>query len=184
MENENSQIDSSILSSKMSRIHSRRTSHDQAQSKTQSSFELLSSFISKAFLKRASAAASAVDYASVVQASVRRANTERLREVFDRYASIKSPTTGLPEMTPEDFVRKYLGMFPEENYNKESVRLIASAADTTRDGMISFEEFQVRLPQIIKFIDCCNFLFFYFSTVLLYFFRHLNRFYALLMPCI
>lgn len=110
-----------------------------------STFDMLASFIRKSFspFKRAHAAASAVDYASVVQQTVKRANTEKLREIFERYASIRSPKTGAMEMTPEDFVRRYLGMFAEENYNKESVRMIASAADTTRDGMISFEEFQV-----------------------------------------
>lgn len=44
-------------------------------------------------------------------------------------------------MTPEDFIRGYLGLYTEENYNKETVRLLASAADTTKDGDISFEEF-------------------------------------------
>ncbi|VDM54948.1 unnamed protein product [Angiostrongylus costaricensis] len=44
-------------------------------------------------------------------------------------------------MTAEDFIRRYLGLFTEENYNRESVRLLASAADTTKDGDISFEEF-------------------------------------------
>ncbi|XP_026480452.1 calcium-binding mitochondrial carrier protein Aralar1 isoform X2 [Ctenocephalides felis] len=53
-------------------------------------------------------------------------------------------------MTPEDYVRKYLGLFPDPKesdakdltYNAESVRLIAGIADTSKDGLISFPEFQ------------------------------------------
>jgi hypothetical protein len=32
-------------------------------------------------------------------------------------------------------------MYPEPNYNRETVSLIAGAADTTKDGLISYEEF-------------------------------------------
>lgn len=34
-----------------------------------------------------------------------------------------------------------MGLYTEDNYNRETVRLIASAADTSKDGLISFEEF-------------------------------------------
>lgn len=40
------------------------------------------------------------------------------------------------------FICRYLGLYTEENYNRETVRLLASAADTSKDGLISFEEFQ------------------------------------------
>lgn len=83
-----------------------------------------------------------VDYAMTV-GTVRRANVDRLREVFVKYATHEE--NGEPYMSSEDFVRNYLGMFPEPNFNKESVKLIASAADTTKDGYISFDEFQVNV---------------------------------------
>ena len=68
-----------------------------------------------------------------------RANPDHLRPIFERFASkIKN---GKKYMTPEDFIRKFLGLYTEEQYNKETVRLLASAADTTKDGDISFEEF-------------------------------------------
>lgn len=65
-------------------------------------------------------------------------------------------------MTDEDFVRKYLGFFPEENYNKVRIQLyifckyiiekfdylqasvtyLAGVLDSDKDGLISFAEFQ------------------------------------------
>lgn len=45
-------------------------------------------------------------------------------------------------MTDDDFIRKYLGLFPAENYNKESLKLLAGIVDTSKDGLISFSEFQ------------------------------------------
>ncbi|KAK5969112.1 Calcium-binding mitochondrial carrier protein Aralar1, partial [Trichostrongylus colubriformis] len=69
-----------------------------------------------------------------------RASPDTLRPIFERFAS-KQGADGKKYMTSEDFIRKYLGLFTEENYNRESVRMLASAADTTKDGDISFEEF-------------------------------------------
>ncbi|XP_073817169.1 calcium-binding mitochondrial carrier protein aralar1 isoform X8 [Musca autumnalis] len=45
-------------------------------------------------------------------------------------------------MTSEDFVRKFLGLFTDVAFNDESVRLLAGIADTSKDGLISFSEFQ------------------------------------------
>lgn len=45
-------------------------------------------------------------------------------------------------MTSEDFVRKYLGLFEGSNFNKDSVRLLASIIDVDKDGYISYSEFQ------------------------------------------
>jgi solute carrier family 25 aspartate/glutamate transporter 12/13 len=36
---------------------------------------------------------------------------------------------------------RYLGLYTEDNYNRETIRLLACAADTSTDGLISFEEF-------------------------------------------
>ncbi|KAI6171645.1 Calcium-binding carrier protein Aralar1 [Aphelenchoides besseyi] len=68
-----------------------------------------------------------------------RANFDKLREIFEAYASIER--NNKKYMTDTDFVQKYLGLYTDENYNRETVRLIASAADTSKDGLISFEEF-------------------------------------------
>ncbi|CAH8570971.1 unnamed protein product [Schistosoma margrebowiei] len=68
-----------------------------------------------------------------------KSNTEDLRSVFNKYASVSK--NGQMYMTPKDFAVKYLRLFNEENYNVSSVNCIASAADTTKDGLISFEEF-------------------------------------------
>ncbi|CAJ0581664.1 unnamed protein product, partial [Mesorhabditis spiculigera] len=68
-----------------------------------------------------------------------RANPDHLRPIFEKYASQEKQ--GKKYMTSEDFIRRFLGLYTDGNYNKETVRLLASAADTTKDGDISFEEF-------------------------------------------
>lgn len=52
---------------------------------------------------------------------IKRATTEKLRDVFHRYAS--QEIRGERYMTSEDFVRRYLGLFPETSYNKVSIIL-------------------------------------------------------------
>ncbi|KJH44448.1 Calcium-binding carrier protein Aralar1 [Dictyocaulus viviparus] len=79
------------------------------------------------------------ELALAARGAIPRANPEILRPIFERFAS--KTKDNKKYMTSEDFIRKYLGLFTEENYNRESVRLLASAADTTKDGDISFEEF-------------------------------------------
>lgn len=49
---------------------------------------------------------------------IKRATTEKLRDVFQRYAS--QEIRGERYMTNEDFVRRYLGLFPEASYNQVS----------------------------------------------------------------
>ncbi|KAL5285325.1 SLC25A12 family protein [Megaselia abdita] len=71
---------------------------------------------------------------------LKRATTQKLREVFQKYASVDR--NGEKFMTSEDFVRKYLGLFTEIAFNEESVKLLAGIADTSKDGLISFSEFQ------------------------------------------
>ncbi|XP_020279974.1 calcium-binding mitochondrial carrier protein Aralar1 isoform X5 [Pseudomyrmex gracilis] len=45
-------------------------------------------------------------------------------------------------MTSSDFVRSYLGLYRDANYNPDSVNLLAGIVDTSKDGLISFAEFQ------------------------------------------
>uniref|UniRef100_A0A8W7PQY3 EF-hand domain-containing protein n=1 Tax=Anopheles coluzzii TaxID=1518534 RepID=A0A8W7PQY3_ANOCL len=67
---------------------------------------------------------------------IKRASTEKLREIFGKYAT--QQINGEPYMTSADFVRSFLG----QSYNEESIKLIAGIADTSKDGLISFAEFQ------------------------------------------
>uniref|UniRef100_A0A1B6EFM0 EF-hand domain-containing protein n=1 Tax=Clastoptera arizonana TaxID=38151 RepID=A0A1B6EFM0_9HEMI len=69
----------------------------------------------------------------------KRATTERLQEVFNKYAS--ETKNGEKYMSARDFIQSYLGMLPE-NSNEESVQLLAGIVDTSKDGLISFSEFQ------------------------------------------
>ncbi|XP_044258451.1 calcium-binding mitochondrial carrier protein Aralar1 isoform X2 [Tribolium madens] len=71
---------------------------------------------------------------------LRRANPQHLRDIFNKYASQEK--NGEKFMTPEDFIIKYLGLFEPENFNAHSVRLLAGIVDTSKDGLISYSEFQ------------------------------------------
>ncbi|XP_020279971.1 calcium-binding mitochondrial carrier protein Aralar1 isoform X2 [Pseudomyrmex gracilis] len=71
---------------------------------------------------------------------LKRANTERLHEIFNQYASQEK--NGERFMTSSDFVRSYLGLYRDANYNPDSVNLLAGIVDTSKDGLISFAEFQ------------------------------------------
>ena len=37
-------------------------------------------------------------------------------------------------MTASDFIRRFLGLMTHENYNEDTVRLLANVVDTTKDG--------------------------------------------------
>lgn len=71
---------------------------------------------------------------------LKRANATQLHEVFDRYASVEK--NGEKFMTSDDFLRKYIGLFTADNYNADSVNLLAAILDTNKDGLISYSEFQ------------------------------------------
>ncbi|XP_076300525.1 calcium-binding mitochondrial carrier protein Aralar1 isoform X4 [Lasioglossum baleicum] len=71
---------------------------------------------------------------------LKRAHTERLHEIFNQYASQEK--NGERYMTPADFVRSYLGLYTNPDYNPDSVNLLAGIVDTSKDGVISFAEFQ------------------------------------------
>jgi solute carrier family 25 aspartate/glutamate transporter 12/13 len=84
---------------------------------------------------------------------LKRADREKLSQIFKRYASVRlKPTDGgmigggdteeESYMTANDFIRNYLGLFQSENYNEESVKLLAGIIDTSKDDLISFPEFQ------------------------------------------
>lgn len=71
---------------------------------------------------------------------LKRANSDRLYEIFNQYAT--QERNGERFMTPSDFVRSYLGLYTDADYNPDSVSLLAGIVDTSKDGLISFAEFQ------------------------------------------
>ncbi|XP_022087095.1 calcium-binding mitochondrial carrier protein Aralar1-like [Acanthaster planci] len=71
---------------------------------------------------------------------VKRADPALLRQIFNKYAGAEKE--GEKFMTAEDFIRGFLGMQPERNYNPNTMKLLAGVADQTKDGLISFIEFQ------------------------------------------
>ncbi|XP_026768961.3 electrogenic aspartate/glutamate antiporter SLC25A12, mitochondrial isoform X1 [Pangasianodon hypophthalmus] len=72
--------------------------------------------------------------------STKRANPNELKEIFLKHASVVGKD-GEYYMTPKDFVQNYLGLHTQPNHNPKTVQLIAGVADTTKDGLISFQEF-------------------------------------------
>ncbi|XP_041117812.1 calcium-binding mitochondrial carrier protein Aralar1 isoform X2 [Polyodon spathula] len=71
--------------------------------------------------------------------STKRADANELKSLFSKYSSVEKD--GERYMTPADFVQKYLGLHTEPLHNPKTVQLIAGVADTTKDGLISFQEF-------------------------------------------
>jgi len=71
---------------------------------------------------------------------IKRADTQTLKAVFDKYASLE--VEGVKYMTDEDFVIKYLELLPSKDYNKESLHLLCGVLDQSKEGRISFAEFQ------------------------------------------
>uniref|UniRef100_A0A8C6UM89 Solute carrier family 25 member 12 n=1 Tax=Neogobius melanostomus TaxID=47308 RepID=A0A8C6UM89_9GOBI len=73
-----------------------------------------------------------------VQAT-KRADPHDLKNIFLKYASVVQE--GEHYMTPSNFVQSYLGLHAQPEHNPQTVELIAGVADTTKDGLISFQEF-------------------------------------------
>nr|XP_029478852.1 calcium-binding mitochondrial carrier protein Aralar1-like isoform X1 [Oncorhynchus nerka] len=72
--------------------------------------------------------------------STKRADPNELKVIFQKHASVVD-ADGEKLMTPGDFVQKYLGLHTQIHHNPKTVQLIAGVADTTKDGLISFQEF-------------------------------------------
>uniref|UniRef100_A0A4W5JGX5 Solute carrier family 25 member 12 n=1 Tax=Hucho hucho TaxID=62062 RepID=A0A4W5JGX5_9TELE len=57
----------------------------------------------------------------------------------DTHASVVE--NGVHYMSPRDFVQNFLGLHNQPDHNRKTVQLIAGVADTSKDGLISFQEF-------------------------------------------
>lgn len=71
---------------------------------------------------------------------IRRADSKKLKDIFNKYASVEKQ--GERYMTAFDFIVKYLGLLPSENANPKSVQIFGNVLDTSKDGLISFLEFE------------------------------------------
>ncbi|CAG0916156.1 unnamed protein product [Notodromas monacha] len=60
--------------------------------------------------------------------------------LFAYYATVNED--GELYMKADVFVRDYLGLHKDEDYNPNAVKLIAGVVDTSKDGLVSFMEFQ------------------------------------------
>uniref|UniRef100_A0A4W5KLY4 Solute carrier family 25 member 12 n=1 Tax=Hucho hucho TaxID=62062 RepID=A0A4W5KLY4_9TELE len=63
----------------------------------------------------------------------------RLSEQIIIHASVVED--GEHYMSPRDFVQNFLGLHNQPDHNRKTVQLIAGVADTSKDGLISFQEF-------------------------------------------
>ncbi|XP_056315367.1 calcium-binding mitochondrial carrier protein Aralar1 [Danio aesculapii] len=70
----------------------------------------------------------------------KRADPNDLKVIFQKYASVVDKD-GERYMTPIDFVQRYLGLHTQLHFNPKTVHLLAGVADTTKDGLISYQEF-------------------------------------------
>ena len=79
----------------------------------------------------------------MVQGYIQRADQLRLRQVFSKYASVSEG--GELFLTYEDFLVNFLGLLPEQFYNKETLGMYGGVLDLGKDGsgLISFKEFAV-----------------------------------------
>jgi len=71
---------------------------------------------------------------------LKRADPEQLRAIFEKYAS--AHLDGETYMTDVDFLVKFLKIFPETGFNRDSAKLLCGILDTSKDKFISFQEFQ------------------------------------------
>jgi len=72
--------------------------------------------------------------------TIKRATAEELKAIYDKYATGGNENERL--ITSSDFIRGFLGLFPDANHNPRSVSLLGGIIDTSKDGYISFPEFQ------------------------------------------
>ena len=70
---------------------------------------------------------------------VKRGDPAQIRAVFEKYASAN--VDGVPYMTDEDFIVKFLQLFPGANFNKKSVKLLCGILDQSKDGWELFDAF-------------------------------------------
>ena len=63
---------------------------------------------------------------------LKRGDPEQVRAVFDKYASAN--IDGVAYMTDEDFIVRFLQLFPSSNFNKQSAKLLCGILDQSKDG--------------------------------------------------
>ena len=63
---------------------------------------------------------------------VKKGEQEELKRVFEKYASITTED-GEKFMTDVDLLVSYLGLFPEEDYNRKSLKLMCGVLDASKD---------------------------------------------------
>ncbi len=66
---------------------------------------------------------------------IRRADPGLLRAVFDKYAT--QEVDGKKYMSDVDFLIRYLGLLPEDVYNRDSAKLLSGVLDTSKDKCVS-----------------------------------------------
>uniref|UniRef100_A0A4X2JTQ4 Solute carrier family 25 member 13 n=1 Tax=Vombatus ursinus TaxID=29139 RepID=A0A4X2JTQ4_VOMUR len=63
----------------------------------------------------------------------KRADPSELRTIFLKYASVEK--NGEFFMSPNDFINRYLNIFGDCQPNPETVELLGSVVDQTKDGI-------------------------------------------------
>jgi len=73
-------------------------------------------------------------------ASAVASDSKKLREIFNKYASVEKGNEKFMKST--DLIRSYLLMLSHDNFNEETVDILANAVSFSDNGLISFAEFQ------------------------------------------
>lgn len=71
---------------------------------------------------------------------IKRADINVLKDVFERYASVTEH--GAKFMTNHDFFVKFLNLFPDVNYDKDSLKVLSRVIDKRDNNRITFADFQ------------------------------------------
>ncbi|XP_050543004.1 calcium-binding mitochondrial carrier protein Aralar1 [Daktulosphaira vitifoliae] len=70
----------------------------------------------------------------------KRATTEQLLDIFNKYATVEKQEEKF--INAVDFIKNYIGILNEPSSDIDSLKLLSGIVDTTKDGLISFAEFQ------------------------------------------
>jgi len=81
---------------------------------------------------------------------VEQVEESQLQKVFDKYANHTS--FNQRAIKTEDFVQKFLGLMSEEDYNPDTLKLLANSVDLDKNGFICFDEFK-RFEEILRMPD-------------------------------
>ena len=68
------------------------------------------------------------------------ADDEHLKEIFNKYA--KHSILEQKAIKSEDLVQKYLGLLAENDFDEQTLKILANSVDLNKDGYVTYDEFK------------------------------------------